>query len=145
MRTLTAISGVAGAYYATIPAIPSTGGVYVFNATSGPQVGAFNTTVTFPNPILSWTNQGAAASIASASASVLAIGFVNVVLGWSLVGWFWAMIWALTATGRHVRPLADYRRPDAEGPAPSWRAIERRWASGSREIPKVPGRKVDLN
>ena len=62
--TLTAISGVAGAYYATIPAIPSTGGVYVFNATAGSQVGAFNTTVTFPNPILSWTNQGAAASIA---------------------------------------------------------------------------------
>ena len=75
--------------------------------------------------------------------SVLAIGFVNVILGWSLVGWFWAMIWALTATGRHVRPLADYRRPDAEGPAPGWRAIERRWASS--ELPKVPGRKADLN
>jgi hypothetical protein len=81
--------------------------------------------------------------------SVLAIGFVNVVLGWSLIGWLWAMIWALTKTGRHVPPyrrlLDDYRRPDAEGPTPSWRAIERRWASSSREIPKVPGRKADLN
>jgi hypothetical protein len=81
--------------------------------------------------------------------SVLAIGFVNVVLGWTLIGWFWAMIWALTKTGRHGwsyrQPLDDYRRPDDEGPAPSWRAIERRWASSSREIPKVPGRKADLN
>jgi uncharacterized protein (TIGR03437 family) len=62
--TLTAIPGVMGAYFATIPAIPTTGGAYVFNATAGPHVGAFTTTVTFPNPILSWTNQTAAATIA---------------------------------------------------------------------------------
>jgi hypothetical protein len=34
--------------------------------------------------------------------SVLAIGFVNVVLGWSVIGWLWAMIWALS--GRHGSP-----------------------------------------
>ena len=28
--------------------------------------------------------------------SVAAIAFVNVVLGWSVVGWLWAMIWSLT-------------------------------------------------
>lgn len=61
--TLSAIPSVAGAYYATIPAIPSTGGVYVFNATAGSQVGAFTTTVDFPNPVLSWTNQSAAATV----------------------------------------------------------------------------------
>ena len=36
--------------------------------------------------------------------SIYAIGFVNVVLGWSVIGWLWAMIWALS--GRHV-PLGD--------------------------------------
>jgi uncharacterized protein (TIGR03437 family) len=62
--TLTAIQGATGTYFATIPAIPTTGGAYVFNATAGSQVGAFTTTVNFPNPILSWTNQSAAATIA---------------------------------------------------------------------------------
>jgi hypothetical protein len=85
--------------------------------------------------------------------SVWAIAFVNVVLGWSVIGWLWAMIWALS--GRHGwsyrQPLDDYRRPDAEGPTPSWRAIERHWASSSRENPfrsdpqKELGRKADLN
>ncbi len=61
--TLSAIPGSTGSYYATIPAIPSTGGVYVINATAGSQVGAFTTTVNFPNPVLSWTNQSAAAAV----------------------------------------------------------------------------------
>jgi hypothetical protein len=62
--TLAAAPGVTGTYFSTIPAIPTTGGAYVFNATAGSQIGAFTTTVNFPNPILSWTNQSAAATIA---------------------------------------------------------------------------------
>ena len=61
--TLAAIPGGAGAYFASIPAIPTTGGAYVFNAAAGAQVGAFTATVNFPNPILTWTNQSAAATI----------------------------------------------------------------------------------
>jgi hypothetical protein len=68
--------------------------------------------------------------------SVLAIGFVNVVLGWSVIGWLWAMIWALS--GRHVSP---YRSgTDAEGPTKPWRLsdgyIENPFRS---EPPKVHG------
>lgn len=33
--------------------------------------------------------------------SLPAIVFVNTVLGWTVVGWFWAMIWSLTG---NVRP-----------------------------------------
>jgi uncharacterized membrane protein YqaE (UPF0057 family) len=32
--------------------------------------------------------------------SVLAIGLVNTLLGWTLLGWFWAMIWSLTGNVR---------------------------------------------
>jgi hypothetical protein len=42
---------------------PSTGGAYVFNGTAGSQVGAFSATVTFPNPLLVWTNQSAAGTV----------------------------------------------------------------------------------
>jgi hypothetical protein len=49
-------------------AIPQTGGTFTFNGTGGtsttvPNVGSFAASVTFPNPILSWTNQNAAASV----------------------------------------------------------------------------------
>jgi len=54
-----------GSYLAQLPAgaIPSTGGSFVFTGTGGADVGAFNGTVTLPNPLLSWTNQPAAATI----------------------------------------------------------------------------------
>lgn len=61
--TLTGIPQFPGFYTATLASIPSTGGAYVFNATAGSQVGAFTATVTFPNPLLVWTNQGAAATV----------------------------------------------------------------------------------
>jgi len=62
--TLTAISLLPGFYTGTVPTIPSTGGAYVFNGSGGTDVGGFSTTVSFPNPLLVWTNQGAAATVA---------------------------------------------------------------------------------
>jgi uncharacterized protein (TIGR03437 family) len=44
-------------------AIPSTGGAFVFTGSGGADVGAFTATVNLPNPILTWTNQSAAATI----------------------------------------------------------------------------------
>ena len=35
----------------------------MFHGSGGADVGSFTATVTFPNPLLTWTNQGAAASI----------------------------------------------------------------------------------
>ena len=61
-----ALSGIPqfpGFYTATIASIPSTGGAYVFTGTAGSQVGAFSATVTFPNPLLVWTNQSAAGNV----------------------------------------------------------------------------------
>ena len=62
--TLTSNPIIPGFYFAQLNSIPSTGGAYVFNATAGSQVGAFTATVNFPNPLLSWTNQAAAATVA---------------------------------------------------------------------------------
>jgi uncharacterized protein (TIGR03437 family) len=61
--TLTAIPFVTGFVGATIPAIPATGGSYVFNGAGGAKVGQFTATVNFPNPLLTWTNQSAAATV----------------------------------------------------------------------------------
>ena len=61
--TLTSNPIVPGFYFAQLNSIPSTGGAYVFNATAGSQVGAFTATVNFPNPLLAWTNQAAAANV----------------------------------------------------------------------------------
>ncbi len=60
---LTAISK--GTYDSQLPAtaIPTTGGAFVFNGSGGADVGAFTATVNLPNPILTWTNQSAAATI----------------------------------------------------------------------------------
>lgn len=33
-------------------------------------------------------------------ASVMAIGLVNTLLGWTLLGWLWSMIWSLTGNVR---------------------------------------------
>ncbi|MCU1338364.1 MAG: repeat containing protein [Bryobacterales bacterium] len=61
--TLTVVPGSAGIQAATLTAIPSTGGAFVFNSSIGTQVGGFITTVSFPNPLLSWTNQSAATTV----------------------------------------------------------------------------------
>jgi hypothetical protein len=37
--------------------------------------------------------------------SVGAIAFVNIVLGWSVVGWLWAMIWSLTGNVREPEKM----------------------------------------
>lgn len=58
----------AGEYEAQLPAgaIPSTGGTFTFSgsgASGANAVGPFTATVTFPNPLLTWTNQAAAATV----------------------------------------------------------------------------------
>jgi hypothetical protein len=54
-----------GFYDAQLPAsaISSTGGTFVFNGAGGKNVGSFTATVNLPNPLLTWTNQSAAATI----------------------------------------------------------------------------------
>lgn len=34
----------------------------------------------------------------------LAIFAVNLLFGWSVLGWFWALIWSLTAVNKRIRP-----------------------------------------
>jgi uncharacterized protein (TIGR03437 family) len=54
-----------GSYLALLAAgsIPSTGGTFTFTGSGGTNVGPFTVNVTFPNPLLSWTNQPAAATV----------------------------------------------------------------------------------
>jgi uncharacterized protein (TIGR03437 family) len=59
--TLTSSPGFVGSYGATLSTIVP--GAYVFNGAGGTQVGKFSATVNFPNPLLSWTNQAAAANV----------------------------------------------------------------------------------
>jgi uncharacterized protein (TIGR03437 family) len=47
--------------------IPSSGGAFTFSAPAGTNVGSFSVTLNFPNPLLSWTNTAADASISRAS------------------------------------------------------------------------------
>ncbi|MGD1091097.1 MAG: hypothetical protein ABSB35_03785 [Bryobacteraceae bacterium] len=63
--TLTAEPGLTGLYFTQLPAgaIPSSGGSFTFNGAGGAVVGPFMATVNFPNPLLSWTNQSAAATV----------------------------------------------------------------------------------
>ena len=63
MVILTSVPASAGIQTGTLAAIPSTGGAFVFSSSIGTQVGAFITTVSFPNPLLSWTNQSTASTI----------------------------------------------------------------------------------
>ncbi len=62
---LTANPIVKGTYFATLPAgaITSSGGAFTYNGSGGADVGSFNTTINLPNPLLTWTNQGAAATV----------------------------------------------------------------------------------
>lgn len=54
-----------GTYDSQLPAtaIPATGGAFLFSGSGGADVGAFTATVNLPNPILTWTNQSAAATV----------------------------------------------------------------------------------
>jgi uncharacterized protein (TIGR03437 family) len=54
-----------GYYEAQLPAgfLTASGGTFQFQATAGTQVGAFTTQVVFPEPLLQWTNQTAAATV----------------------------------------------------------------------------------
>ncbi len=57
--------GIKGAFFAMLPdgAIPQSGGSFTFTGTGGADVGAFSSTITFTNPLLTWTNQSAAATV----------------------------------------------------------------------------------
>ncbi len=57
--------GIKGAYYSnlTAGAIPQSGGTFTFGGLGGADVGTFTSRLTFTNPLFSWTNRAAAASI----------------------------------------------------------------------------------
>ena len=72
--TLAALPGVSGYLAAQLAAgfIPSTGGAFAFagtggNTPTGGNVGNFSMTVSFSNPLLTWTNQSAASTVNRAS------------------------------------------------------------------------------
>ena len=54
-----------GSYFAQLPSgfVPATGGTFTFHGGGTPAVGLFDAMVTFPNPLLTWTNQDAAATV----------------------------------------------------------------------------------
>ena len=58
-------TGIRGSFSRQLPAgsIPATGGTFTFQGLGGTDVGPFTTSLTLTNPLLGWTNQGAAASI----------------------------------------------------------------------------------
>lgn len=57
--------GIKGAYGANLAAsaIPSSGGTFIFKGSGGADVGPFTSTLTFTNPLLTWTNKGTAAIV----------------------------------------------------------------------------------
>ena len=57
--------GIKGTFYANLAdgAIPASGGTFKFTASGGADVGPFTSTIVFSNPLLTWTNQSAAATI----------------------------------------------------------------------------------
>jgi len=63
--TLASQFGLKGAFSATLAAgaIPSSGGVFTFHGSGGADVGSFTTALTLSNPLLTWTNMSAAATI----------------------------------------------------------------------------------
>jgi uncharacterized protein (TIGR03437 family) len=62
---LMTIPTLAGFYEASLPstAITSSGGTFTFSWTGGKDVGASTATVVLPNPLLTWTNESAAATV----------------------------------------------------------------------------------
>jgi len=67
--TLTGIPQIPGYYYAQLASgfISPSGGTYSFAGTGGKDVGAFNASVVYPSPALTWTNQGSLGAITRAS------------------------------------------------------------------------------
>jgi hypothetical protein len=63
--TLANQAGIKGAFDGTLAAgaIPQSGGTFTFQGTVRADVGSFTSTLTFTNPLLNWTNRGAAATI----------------------------------------------------------------------------------
>jgi uncharacterized protein (TIGR03437 family) len=57
--------GIKGAFFSMLAegAIPETGGTFTFKGSGGADVGSFTSTITLANPLLTWTNQNAAATI----------------------------------------------------------------------------------
>jgi hypothetical protein len=60
---------VPGSYFAQLASgfIPTTGGTFSFHGGGGMNVGSFDTSVVFPNPLLSWTNKAADATVTRSS------------------------------------------------------------------------------
>jgi ribosomal protein S27E len=59
-----------GTYFAQISSIPSSGGTFAFagtGASGSNTVGPFTANVNFPNPLISWTNQSASATVTRGS------------------------------------------------------------------------------
>ena len=67
--TLQTIPGFTGTYFAQLASgfIPTSGGSFPFHGGGGKDVGAFDTSVTFPNPLLTWTNQSNDATVTRSS------------------------------------------------------------------------------
>ena len=67
--TLQAIPQIKGIYNAQLAAgfIPTSGGTFNFQGTGGADVGSFKTSVVFPNPLLTWTNDTADATVTRSS------------------------------------------------------------------------------
>ena len=63
--TLASQFGIKGAFFAMLPtgAIPDTGGTFTFTGTGGADVGPFTSTITFANPLFSWTNMSSSDNI----------------------------------------------------------------------------------
>lgn len=63
--TLASQFGLKGAFTASLAAgaIPSSGGTFTFHGSGGTDVGSFTTAITLANPLLTWTNMSAAATI----------------------------------------------------------------------------------
>ncbi len=57
--------GIKGAFYSILPTggIPPSGGTFTFKGAGGKDVGAFTSTVTLSNPLMTWTNQADAATV----------------------------------------------------------------------------------
>ena len=57
--------GIRGVFFANLAAgaIPASGGTFTFRGSGGADVGPFTSTLTLANPLLTWTNQSAAATI----------------------------------------------------------------------------------
>ena len=67
--TLMSIPTVKGSYFAQLPTgfITAAGGMFGFKGGGGADVGAFSTSVNLPTPLLTWTNQSAAATVTRSS------------------------------------------------------------------------------